>query len=114
PLSELDRPRADRLLPGADLSLVLPRLLVPLPAVRGKRWHLQLERERRRRCVLRPRRRLPLRGDRRLGADVGGAGGRRKTGGARTRARPALGVRPLLPANGGGEDHQLPPLITDP
>src|SRR5262249_61475642 len=94
PLSELDRPRADRLLPGADLSLVLPRLLVPLPAVRGKRWHLQLERERRRRCVLRPRRRLPLLWDGRLGPSVGRAGGPPRAGASRARGPPGLGVRP--------------------
>ena len=53
--------RADRLLPGPDLGLVLPRLLVPLPAVRGELRSLRRHAERRRRRLLRARRRLRLR-----------------------------------------------------
>jgi hypothetical protein len=51
--------------PSPHLGLVLPRLLVPLPAVRGELRPLRRERERRRRRVLRPRRRLRVRVPRR-------------------------------------------------
>ena len=49
-------------LPGAALGLVLPRRLVPLPADRGELRALRLGRERGRRRLLRPRRRLRLPG----------------------------------------------------
>ena len=52
--------------PGADLGHVLPRLLVPLPAVRGELRAARRPCARRRHRLLRPRRRLRLRrsGDR--------------------------------------------------
>jgi membrane associated rhomboid family serine protease len=52
-------------LPSADLGVVLPRLLVPLPALRGELRALRCNGQRRRRRVLRPRRRLHLRRRRR-------------------------------------------------
>ena len=53
----------DRRLPGADLGLVLPRLLVPLPAVRGElRAASAPTRNGGGVGLLRPRRRLRLRG----------------------------------------------------
>ena len=58
---EQQRLRAGRRLPRADLGLVLPRLLVPLPAVRGELRPLRRRCARRRRRLLRPRRRLRLR-----------------------------------------------------
>src|SRR5580765_8400630 len=65
-LSALGGAGADRDLPGQNLGLVLPWLLVPLPAPRGELRPLPVERERRRRRFLRARGRLPVRARRRV------------------------------------------------
>ncbi len=89
-LPQLHCPRARRDLPRQAFGLVLPRVLVPLPARRGELRALRREGERRRRGVLRPRRRVPVRRPRGLRAHDRPAGSRRRT------------TASLRPPDGGG------------
>src|SRR5262249_26953261 len=98
-LPELRGVRARRNHPRARLGHVLPRLLVPLPAVRSQLRALLLDRERRRRRLLRPRRRLHLRPHRRAHPRQRGKG---PAAGLRRRPRRAGVTRSMATDDLGG------------
>jgi hypothetical protein len=82
-------------LPGQHPGLDLPRALVPVPADRGELRPVQHLGQRRRRGLLRPHRRVPLRLDRDPGPDRGGTNRRPCAVGRR-----CVGCYPGRPADG--------------